>query len=154
MLLAPIPFDQRVWALPVLTALVPSCPPSGPAANKVVGTSPCSRSGKLVLQARRWLPARDLVLVADSGFAALAFLAALTRRGVTVITRLRLDAALYDPAPPRRPGTIGRPRIKGARCPSLAQVLTAEEAPWHRLTVAGWYGTGARTIEVASDTAV
>ncbi|RVU11449.1 IS701 family transposase, partial [Methylobacterium oryzihabitans] len=93
-------------------------------------------------------------LVADSGFAALAFLAALSRRGVTIVTRLRLDAALYDPAPPRRPGTIGRPRIKGARRPTLAQGLVEEGTPWHRLTVPGWYGTGERTVEVASDTAV
>ncbi|MCF4130217.1 transposase [Methylobacterium sp. SyP6R] len=80
---------------------------------------------------------RDLVLVADSGFAALALLAAPSRRGVTVGTRLRLDAALYDPAPPRRPGTVGRPRIKGARRPSLAQVLVEEATFWNRLTVAG-----------------
>ncbi|MCF4124564.1 IS701 family transposase [Methylobacterium sp. SyP6R] len=152
MLLAPIPFAQRVWALPFLTALVPSeraCREQGHRHKPLLAVG-----RQLVLQARRWLPGRDLVLVADSSFAALAFLAALSHRGVTVITRLRLDAALYDPAPPRRPGTVGRPRIKGARRPSLAQVLTAEETRWHRLTVAGWYGTGERTIEVASDTAV
>ncbi len=152
MLLAPIPFAQRVCALPFLTALVPSeraCREQGHRHKPllVVGR-------QLVLQARRWLPGRDLVLVADSSFAAPAFLAALSHRGVTVITRLRLDAALYDPAPPRRPGTVGRPRIKDARRPSLAQVVTAEETRWHQLTVAGWYGTGERTIEVASDTAV
>ena len=72
---------------------------------------------QLVLQARRWLPGRSLVLVTDSGFAALEFLAALARRNVTCITRLRLDAALDAPAPPRAPGTVGRPRTKGARLP-------------------------------------
>src|SRR3954468_10469248 len=79
---------------------------------------------QLVLQARRWMPERPLVLVADSGFAALELLAALVRHGVICVTRLRLDAALYKPAPPHRPGTIGRPRTKGARLPSLAEVLT------------------------------
>ena len=58
-----------------------------------------------MLQARRWLPGRQLVVVGDSGFAALELLAALSRRGVACITRLRLEAALYDPAPPRLPGT-------------------------------------------------
>src|SRR5918998_108630 len=68
----------------------------------------------------RWL-GRPLILVADSGFAALELLAALVRRGVTCVTRLRLDAALYAPAPPRRPGmVVGRPRTKGARLPTLA----------------------------------
>jgi hypothetical protein len=51
------------------------------------------------------------------GFAALELLAALARQGVICITQLRLDAALYEPAPPRRPGTKGRPRLKGARQP-------------------------------------
>ena len=66
----------------------------------------------MALQARRWLPGRELVLIGDSAFAALELLAALARHGVTCITRLRLDAALYEPAPPRKPGTRGRP---GAR---------------------------------------
>ena len=35
----------------------------------------------------------------------------------------RLDAALYDPAPPRLPGTVERSRIKGERLPTLAAVL-------------------------------
>jgi hypothetical protein len=42
---------------------------------------------------------------------------------VKVITRLRLVAALYDPAPPRKAGTHGRPLLKGARQPTLAQRL-------------------------------
>lgn len=124
MLLVPIPFARWVCALSFLTALVPSERAWREQGRRhkpllVVGC-------QLVLQLRRWLPGRALVLVADSSFAALAFLAALSRRGVTIVTRLRLDAALYDPAPPCRPGTIGRPRLKGARRPSLAQVLVEE----------------------------
>jgi hypothetical protein len=108
----------------------------------------------LVLQVRRWLPERELVLVADMGFAALELLAALSRRGVTCITRLRLDAALYEPAPPRRPGTNGRPRIKGARLPPLSDVLIRTSTRWRRVTVPGWYGEGDRVVEVCSATAV
>jgi hypothetical protein len=73
---------------------------------------------------------------------------------VTCATRLRLDAALYEPAPPRRPGAIGRPRTKGARLPNLAEVLAAEETPWRRVTVPGWYGEGERAVEFHSGTAV
>jgi len=76
-----------------------------------------------VLQARRWLPGRELVVVGDSAFAALEFLAAVGRHKVTCVTRLRLDAALYDPASPRRPGTNGRPRTKGRRLANLSEVL-------------------------------
>ena len=42
----------------------------------------------MVLQARRWLPERDLVLVGDSGFAALELLDALSSKDIVCITRL------------------------------------------------------------------
>ena len=73
---------------------------------------------------------------------------------LTCITRLRLDAALYEPAPPRRPGTVGRPRTKGARLPTLAEVLADETTRWQRVTVPGWYGEGERVVEICSATAV
>jgi hypothetical protein len=42
---------------------------------------------------------------------------------VQVVSRLRLDAALYAPAPPRHPGQTGRPRRRGERLPSLSQLI-------------------------------
>jgi hypothetical protein len=108
----------------------------------------------LALQARRWLPSRDLILVGDSGFSALLFLDAMRHGGITAITRLRLDAALYEPAPPRPPGTIGRPRTKGARLPNLSAVLADASTGWQASVVPGWYGACERTIETASATAV
>ena len=76
------------------------------------------------------------------------------RAGITTITRLRLDAALYEPAPVRLPGTMGRPRRKGARLPTLSEVLATKGTRWQTVHVPGWYGAGERTIEIASATAV
>lgn len=109
---------------------------------------------QLTFQVRRWLRGRDLVLVGDSGLSALLFLDAMRRGGITAVTRLRLDAALYEPAPPRPPGTIGRLRTKGARLPTLAATLAAKDTRWHAVVVPGWYGAGERTLEIASGTAV
>lgn len=66
----------------------------------------------MLRQVRRWYPHRTIVVVADSSFAALELLEALTQMSVPVhmITRLRLDAALYQPPPPRQPKQMGRPR--------------------------------------------
>ncbi|SDB74717.1 transposase [Belnapia rosea] len=100
------------------------------------------------------MPERQLVLVTASGFSAIEFLAALLRQEITCVTRLRLDAALYQPAPPRHAGTIGRPRTKGERLPTLAEVRTNETTRWQRLIVPGWYGEGDRVVEICSDTAV
>jgi hypothetical protein len=101
----------------------------------------------------RWYPTRQLVIAADSEYAALDFLAAV-RPVATVVTRLRLDARLFAPTPPRRPGQMGRPRIVGARLPSLEQRATASTTVWRTITIPRWYGERNRVLEVASDTAV
>jgi hypothetical protein len=152
MLLVPISWAGRVWALPFLTTLAPSeryCREHGRQHKKLTDWG-----RQLVLQARRWMPDRPLVLVTDSGFSALEFLATLRRHGVTCVTRLRLDAALYQPAPPRRPGAVGRPPTKGVRLPTLAKVLADQATRWQRVTVPDWYGEGERVVEICSDTAV
>ena len=79
----------------------------------------------MLLQVRRWLPKRKLIVVADSTYAVIELLWRLTQLAnpVYMVTRLRLDAALYEPAPPRKPGKRGRPRLKGERLPALKQVL-------------------------------
>src|SRR4051812_19382888 len=99
---------------------------------------------------------RALIAVADSSSAALALLA--PGQGwpqpVTGLTRRRLDAALAEPAPPRRPRQVGRPRLKGRRRPPLATVAEAPTTVWTRHRIADWYGTGARAAELVSDPAV
>ena len=152
MLLVPIPWAGRVWALPFLTALAPSERYSREHGRRHKKLTDWAR--QLVLQARRWMPERALVLVADSSFAALELLAGLVRQGVTCVTRLRLDAALYTPASPRQPKTLGRPRTKGERLPTLAKVLADQTTAWQRVVVPDWYGEGERVVEICSDTAV
>lgn len=94
--------------------------------------------------------------MADSGYAALSLLAACAALSlpVTVITRLRLDAALYAPAPPRQPKQNGRPRVKGARLPTLAACATDPTTCWQPVTVTHWYRQGERIVELASHTAL
>lgn len=125
MLLVPIPFAKRVWALPFLTALCPSQryqQQSHPQRHTHKILTDWAR--QLVNQARRWLPQRALVVVADSSFAVIRLLTAWkqldkAREPFCAITRLRLDAGLYAPAPPRQANQMGRPRRKGARLPTL-----------------------------------
>src|SRR3954468_11237505 len=98
-LLVPVRWAARVWALPFLTVLCPS-ERYGPYVRRGRRHKPLvERARGLLGQVRRWLPDRALIVVADGGYAALEFLAWCARqaRPVTVITRLRLDAALYAP---------------------------------------------------------
>jgi hypothetical protein len=153
-LLAPIPWASRVWALPFLSALAPSeryTRERGKRHKKLT-----EWAWQLLLQVRRWHPDRELVAVADGGYASLELLDRCRRLSnpITFITRLRLDAALYEPAPPRYPGQIGRPRLKGERLPNLSVVAEDRRTDWTPIVVADWYGREKRTVEVVSATAL
>ena len=115
MLLAPIPWAQRVWALPFLTVLAPS--ERYYQERKRAHKKLTEWARQVLLQVRRWLPGRKLVVVMDSSFAAIDFLwrVAKLAQPIALIARFRLDAALYAPAPQRGPGKMGRPRKKGQR---------------------------------------
>jgi hypothetical protein len=86
-----------------------------------------------------------VVAVADSAYASLQLLAScgrfLPKPVTTFVTRLRLDAALYDPAPPRTAGQMGRPRLKGERLPNLSVVAEDRRTSWTPATVDNWYGS-------------
>ncbi len=87
MLLAPIPWAGRVWALPCLTVLAPSERYATERGKRHKKLTDWAR--QMVLQVRRWLPNRPLVLVADRSYAVLVLLARCARRtpSVAVVTR-------------------------------------------------------------------
>jgi len=113
---------------------------------------------QLLLLVRRWHPERGIVAVADGGYASLKLSDRRRSLGnpITFITRLRLlDAALYEPAPPRRGGRIGRPRLKGGRLPNnLSEIAVDRRTDRTPIMPAEWYGREKRTVEVISGTAL
>jgi len=153
MLLAPIPWAKRIWALPFLTVLAPSERYYKGKVRKHKKLTEWAR--QMVLQARRWLPKRFLVVVADSSFAVIDLLWQLRqlKNPICMVTRFRMDAALYEPAQ-AVPGKIGRPRKKGQRLPTLENVATDKHTRWKRLKVQDWYGEKKRDIQITSQTAV
>ena len=104
---------------------------------------------------RRWLPQRPLVLVGDNSYAVLDLLHCCQslREPVTLIARLRLDAARYAPAPSRQPGQNGRTPLKGPRRPALKTLLEQSDVTWSSAEVA-WYDGTIRIVELTSQTAV
>ena len=154
MLLVPIPWADWIWALPFLPVLAPSERYHQQRRREHKKLTDWAR--QVLMNVRRWLPQRELIVVADSSFAVLTLLHALQHlaQPITMITRLRLDAALYDPVPERPPGRTGRPRLKGKRLPTLHQVLHDPTTSWTAITMAKWYREPERTIELVSATAV
>jgi hypothetical protein len=154
MLLVEIPWASRVWALPFLSVLAPSeryAAKRGRRHKKIT-----EWAWQMLLVVRRWHPRREIVAVADRAYASLKLLERCRKLSdpITFVTRLRLDAALYEPAPLRRPGQIGRPRLKGERLPNLSAVAEDPGTIWESAKIANWYGSGQRTVEIASETAV
>jgi hypothetical protein len=151
MLLAPIPWAGCVWALPFLTVLAPSEQWSRHHRRRHKKLTDWAR--QVLLQTARWLPGRRVIAVGDSSFAAIELLRDVGRH-LCMISRLRLDAGLYEPAPPRQPSTRGRPRVKGARLPSLPDRLADPATAWHRIKVEGWYGQSTRQLDIVSGPAL
>ena len=150
MLLVQVPWADRVMALPFLTLLAPS--KRFYAGKTRAPKTLLDWARQAALQIHRWLPDRYIVLVADSAFAAIEFLAAV-RNHVCVVTRLRLDANLFDFPPQRRKGR-GRPPIKGKPQKKLSALLKDRKVSWKRYRVGLWYGRTNRLVEIASGTAL
>src|SRR5215203_6861864 len=135
MLLAPVPWAGCVWALPFLSVLAPSERYATRRGQRHKTLTDWGR--QVLLQTARWLPGRRVIAVMDSSFSAIELLRDAGRH-LCLVSRLRLDAGLYAPAPPRMPGTRGRPRVKGARQPSLKERLENPATRWHRVSLNGW----------------
>ena len=150
MLLVKVPWADRVMALPFLTLLAPS--KRFYAGKMRPPKTLLDWARQAALQIHRWLPDRYIVLVADSAFAAIEFLAAV-RNHACVVTRLRLDANLFG-FPPQKPKGRGRPPIKGKPHKKLSALIKDRKVSWKRYRVSLWYGRTNRLVDIASGTAL
>jgi hypothetical protein len=130
-LLAEVPWASRVWSLPFLSALAYSERYAQEQGNKRHKTL-TEWAGQLLLLVRRWYPEREIVAVADGTYASLKLLDRCRRLSnpITFITRLRLDAALYEPALPTSTRTAGTISPEGL---SLAQPFSGGRGLCHHL---------------------
>jgi hypothetical protein len=149
MLLVPVPWSRRVWALPCLTAL---CGPAEQALRHRHKTS-VDWVRQMMKQARRWLPGRRLVLVVDGGFAAVSLALACVKSKVVMVSRLRWDAALYHPPGPQPSSKRGPKPTKGKRQRSLQGWAERTDTPGETVEVA-WYKGERKTLWVFSRTAL
>src|SRR5215204_979221 len=153
MLLAHVPWAGSVWGLPFLTVLGPSehyHEERGRRHPKLP-----ERARQIIRLLTRWLPDRTLIFVGDGSLAVLELLHTVRQiPKAHLITRLRMDAELWNPAPERKPRPTGRPRVKGARRPSPQQRLEDPNTPWTTIAVAPWYGGATRDVETYTETCV
>ena len=151
MLLVPIHWANRVWALPFLTVLMPSKryhQAKGKSHKKLTDWA-----RQMILQLKRWLPGRSILIVADASYACYKLLDGLPDQ-VNMITRLRMDARLFDFPPPRPKGKRGPNRIIGKRQLTFKQRLVDPNTKWTKLLISNWYGQQEKELLICSGTAI
>jgi hypothetical protein len=149
-LLVKLPFATRPWALPVLIAVY-----RPPAWDRVPGTrhtTPAHSARLLRARLVRWFPARQCIVVGDSGdgTSETARFCRQPRQPRTVVRTFSGEAAWYEPPPPRMRRTMGRPRVKGQHLASPPEGV-ATTVNRSRLTVA-WDGGSTRDMEGVTGT--
>ena len=149
MAIIPLPWSKRPWALPFLTVLAPS-KSYNESQNKRHKTT-VNWACQMVMQVRRWLPIHPIVIVGDGVYAAVKF--ALCCIGlpmpVSLVSRLRLDARLYDFPPPEQPGKRGPKPKKGDKQPSLLERIKDQSTEWIPITI-DWYEGIKYSLEIFS----
>jgi len=186
MLLVPLPFSSRVWALPFLTALVEPKPKSDSKKSKKRSNKKSKKKAKrpapknrrktskatynrkanepkhkssidfvrqMMKLVRRWVPDRMMVLVVDGGFAALSLALACLGNDVVMVSRLRIDAQLYDKPLPQPAGKRGPKPKKGKRLPSPKARAESSDTKWEETEII-WYGGKKKKLKVFTDTAL
>jgi DDE superfamily endonuclease len=148
MLLVPLPWSKRPWALPFLTVLAPS-----KRSNEARGRNHRTTVDWTLVMVRlvaRWLK-RPWTLIGDGAYACVTLGHRCRGAGVVLISRLRLDASLYELPRPSIPGRRGRKPLKGHKIVPLKQQALDESLPWEEREVR-WYGGEKKKLRLLSQT--
>ena len=145
MLIVPLPWCTRPWALPFLTVLSPSKKSNEKAGRRHKTSIDWTR--QMMILVSRWLK-RPWILLGDGAYACMDLARSCVKQGVTLISRLRLDAQLFEFPEIVPSGKRGRKPVKGNRI-NLKDLLNAPKQPWQTLSV-NWYGGEQKMIECLS----
>ena len=133
--LVPVPWSKRTWSLPFMTVL---------ALGEKTSAKLNRRHRTLVQWAeymmdkvRRWQPDREIMLVGDGSYAAIVLVQRCQglKKPVKLVSRLRLDARLFDFPKPQPKGKRGPKPKKGERQTRLSQRLEDPKTKWQELKI-------------------
>lgn len=144
-LLVKLPWCSRAWALPFMTVLGPS-----KKANEAAGRKHKTSIDWAIIMMKvvcQWL-GRSWILIGDGGYACMDFAWACVKNRVTLISRLRLDAQLYEFPKPVPAGKRGRKPLKGKRI-HLKKLVDDKKQDWIECNVP-WYGGQMKTVKLLS----
>lgn len=104
----------------------------------------------MMVKIKRYLN-RPWILLGDGGFACVKLAEACHKNGVTLISRLRLDAALYEFPEESSEKRRGPKKLKGAKAQSLAELKNSATLAWQEKELT-WYGGIKKVVKLFSGT--
>jgi hypothetical protein len=134
MIAVKLPWSNRTFALPFLTVLAQS--EKADSTRGKVHKTTVDWARQMCFQLRRWLPTIAIILVADGGFASAQLAWTALKLNISLISRLRLDARIFD-FPEMKEGP-GRPAKRGRRLLPPKKLLKDANTPWKEAEVQ-WY---------------
>jgi len=146
-ILVTLPWSRRPWALPFM--VVPAPTPNNSARRGRRHRTLVDLSMMMLRRVRRWQPEREIVLAGDATYAAMKLvrLCQDMHPPVKLISRLPLDAGLYDSPGPQPASKRGPKPKKGQRQPTLADRLLDEGTLWEVVEVP-WYGGHTKCVQL------
>jgi hypothetical protein len=130
------PFSARYFALPFMTVLEPS-EKSDKQAKKRHKTT-LQWTIQMLKQVIRWLTKTPIILVGDGGFACAELAWTCLKYKIGFISRLKINARLYDFPPLTEPGRKGRKKTKGTQLVSFKEMITMPDLEWKEVVIDGY----------------
>lgn len=134
-----LPFIPRALALPFLSVLQYSkkCDAQCKRRHKTT----LKWSGQMIRQIRKWVgQTKQIILVGDGGFAAGQLASDCIHLGVSLVSRLKMNAALFAFPPLSQTGKRGRKPLKGHRLKNFKQILELTNLSWQEKEIVGYSG--------------
>ncbi len=145
-LIIKLPWSNRPWALPFMTVLCPS--KKHDEQKGVRHKSSIDRAMQMVHIISRLLK-RDWTFVGDGGFSCLKLGHACLKSGVSLVSRLRLDASLFESIRVNTKKRRGRKPVKGPKVPNLKQQIKDGSLHWKEARIV-WYGSVLKSVRLAT----
>jgi hypothetical protein len=129
-------FAKRAFALPFFSVLEPSekCNTKQGKRHKTT----LDWSIQMVMQLARWAPTTPFILVGDGGFACAKLAWTCLKNNIALVSRLKMNARIYDFPEEVDPCKRGRRAKKGVRLISFKEMLKIEDLPWEQAEILGY----------------
>lgn len=145
-LIIKLPWSNRYWALPFMTVLCTS--KKHDEQKGIKHKTSIDRAMQMVYIISRLLK-RSWIFLGDGGFACIKLGHTCAKSGVTLVSRLRLDAALFDEIVISADRRRGRKPVKGIKIDTLKQQIKDGKIQWQEFKVA-WYGRVLKTVKLST----